>query len=293
MKKWASWMAAGVLTLGLAACGETAKPTPETPKEETSKMTLGEVFNKTMEVSKETKSLSAAMDMKQKMTYSQEDKSMTTSMKMDMDVTMEPIAVYQKGTMTVAGDGAEQMEPMPVESYMTEQGFYMKEPEGGQWMKLPKEMYDQIMKMSQQQAKPEEQLKQLEQFKDDFKFEQTADSYVLKLDASGEKFNKLIESQMSQMMQGAEAEEAQASLKEMMDAMKIEKVNYTIYVDKKTFETTKMDINMDMAMDIEGNEMKTSQVMNVVYKDYNKVEPIKVPDDVVKNAQEVPMPEME
>lgn len=45
-----------------------------------------------------------------------------------------------------------------------------------------------------------------------------------------------------------------------------------------------------MAMDIEGNEMKTSQTMTMVYSNFNEVEPIKVPEEVVNNAQEMPMP---
>ncbi|MEK4028214.1 MULTISPECIES: DUF6612 family protein [Bacillaceae] len=293
MKKWTGWIAAGVLTLGLAACGETAKPTPETPKEETSEKTLGEVFNEAVKVSNETKSVSAKMDMKQKISYPKEEQSMDTAMNMDMNITMKPLAVYQKGTMAVPGEGGEQAKPMNIESYMTEEGFYINEPESGQWIKMPKEMYDQMMNMSQQQVEPAEQLKQLEQFKDDFKFEQTKDEYVLKLDAAGEKFNKLIETQMSQMTQGANGEEAKAMMEQMMKAMKVEKVNYTIYIDKDSFQTNKMDVDMDMSMDIEGNAMKTSQVMHIVYSDYNKVAPITVPEEVKNKAQEMPMPAME
>ncbi|KMY55278.1 hypothetical protein AC623_16170 [Bacillus sp. FJAT-27231] len=293
MKKWTKWMAAGVLTLGLAACGETAKPTPETPKEEKSEMTLGEVFSQAIKASKETKSMSAKVNMKQKINYPAEQKSMDTAMDMDMNITTEPLAIYQKGTMTASGEGSEQMPSMNIESYMTPEGFYMNEPQSGKWIKMPAELYEQIMNMSQQQVEPEEQLKQLQQFKDDFTFEQTADEYVLKLDASGEKFNKLIETQMAQMTQGAMGAEAEAMMKEMMKAMKIEKVNYTIYLDKESFQTTKMDVDMDMAMDIEGNEMKTSQVMNVVYSNFNKVEPIKVPEDIINSAQEMPVPAMQ
>lgn len=293
MKKWTGWIAAGVLTLGLAACGETAKPTSETPKEETSEKTLGEVFNEAVKVSKETKSMSAKVDMKQKIDYPKEEQSIDTAMNMDMNIMMEPLALYQKGTMTVPGEGSEQAKPMNMEMYMTEEGFYINDPESGQWVKMPKEMYDQMMNMSQQQVEPAEQLKQLEQFKDDFTFEQTKDEYVLKLNAAGEKFNKLIETQVSQMMQGANGEEAKAMMEQMMKAMKIEKVNYTIYIDKDSFQTTKMDVDMDMSMDIEGNEMKTSQVMHVIYSDYNKVAPIKVPEEVKNNAQEIPMPAMQ
>ncbi|WP_100332550.1 DUF6612 family protein [Bacillus xiapuensis] len=290
MKNWMKWMTAGVLTLGLAACNETAKPTPETPKEETSEMTLGEVFNKAMETSKETKSMSADIDMLQTVDYPKENIKLNTATDMKMDLTIDPLALYQTGTMKLEGDGAEAGKPMNIESYMTENGFYMKDPEKGQWIKMPQEMYGQIMKFSKQQADPKEQLKQLAQFKDDFTFEQTKDDYVLKLNAKGDKFNQLIESQMSQMTQGAQGKEAEAMMKEMMKGMKVENSIYTIYLDKKTFQTKKMDVEMDMTMDMEGNQMKTSQTMSALYSNFNQVKPITVPEEVVKNAQEIQLP---
>ncbi|KKB34250.1 hypothetical protein QY97_02574 [Bacillus thermotolerans] len=48
---------------------------------------------------------------------------------------------------------------------------------------------------------------------------------------------------------------------------------------------------MDMSMNAEGNELQTSQTMNMVYSNFNKVEPIQVPEEVINSAQEMPMPE--
>ncbi|OXS74530.1 DUF6612 family protein [Domibacillus enclensis] len=289
MKKWATFTAAGVLTMGLAACGQTAEPTTETTEEQTSDMTLEEVFDKSMEVSNATESLSAKIDMTQNMKQPSQDLEMETSSVMDMDITMDPLAIYQKGTTTMKMDGSEEEQTMDMEMYMTEQGFFMNDSTTGQWMKLPSEMYDQIAQMTEQQSDPSQQLKQLETFKDDFTFEQTDSEYVLKLSAAGDEFNALIEEQMSQFMPELEGEENQAAMDEMMEAMNIEKVDYTINIDKETFETTAVDMIMDMTMEMEGEKMDMNQVMNADYSNYNGVETITVPEDVVNGAQEMQM----
>ncbi|WP_046175932.1 DUF6612 family protein [Domibacillus indicus] len=287
MKKLAQLTAAGVLTMGLAACGQTAEPTPETTEEQTSDMTLEEVFDRSMEVSSETKSLSAKIDMNQSMNQPSQDLAMETASVMDMDITMDPLAIHQKGTTTMKMEGSEEEQAMNTEMYMTEQGFFMNDETTGQWVKLPSEMYEQIAQMSEQQSDPSQQLKQLEAFKDDFTFEQTDSEYVLKLSASGKKFNALIEDQMAQFMPELGGEESQAALDEMMKAMNIEKVDYTINIDKESFQTTAVDMMMDMTMEIEGEKMEMNQVMNADYSNYNGVETITVPEEVVSGAQEM------
>ncbi|MCI2255955.1 hypothetical protein L2D08_16500 [Domibacillus sp. PGB-M46] len=46
---------------------------------------------------------------------------------------------------------------------------------------------------------------------------------------------------------------------------------------------------MDMTMEMEGESMKVNQVVNADYSSYNKVKGITVPEDIVKNAQEIQM----
>lgn len=289
MKKWAKLTAAGFLAMVLAACGQTAEPAPGTTKEQTSDMTLAEVFDKSMEVSNETKSLSAEVDVTQKMEQPSENLKMKTDSVMNMDITMDPLAIYQKGTTSMTAEGTEEGQEMPMEMYMTGQGFFMKNPDGNEWIKMPSEMYDQIAKMTKQQSDPSQQLKQLESFKDDFTFEQTDNAYVLKLAASGDKFNKLVQNQMEQFIPQMEGQENQAAIDEMMKGINIEKVDYTINIDKETFETTAVKMVMDMTMEMEGQSMKLNQTMNADYGNYNKVETITVPEDVVNNAQEMQM----
>lgn len=285
MKKWSMLLAVTTLSFGLVACNETATPTSDTKKEQTSNLTLQEVFNKSMEQSESIKSLSANIDMTQLIEVPSQEISMETTSKMDMDMVIEPLSLYQKGTtsMTMPGvPSSEQAEDMEMESYMTEQGFYMFDSMSNQWTKLPSDMYEQIMSMSQKQADPAKQLKDLEAFKDDFTFEQTDSSYVLKLAASGDKFNELIQKQLAETMPDMMVEE-----QELLKEMNIEKVNYEIFIDKETFNTTALNMIMDMTMVVEGEEMELAQNLKSTYDNYNEVEKIEIPQEIIDNAQEM------
>ena len=285
MKKWSMLLAVTTLSFGLVACNETATPTSDTKKEQTSNLTLQEVFNKSMEQSESINSLSANIDMTQLIEVPSQEISMETTSKMDMDMVIEPLSLYQKGTtsMTMPGmPSSEQADDMEMESYMTEQGFYMFDSMSNQWTKLPSDMYEQIMSMSQKQADPAKQLKDLEAFKDDFTFEQTDTSYVLKLAASGDKFNELIQKQLADTMPDMMVEE-----QELLKEMNIEKVNYEIFIDKETFNTTALNMIMDMTMMVEGEEMKLSQNLKSTYNKYNEVEKIAIPQKIIDNAQEM------
>ncbi|MET0785143.1 MAG: DUF6612 family protein [Paenisporosarcina sp.] len=285
MKKWSMLLAVMTLSLGLAACNETATPTSNTTKEQTSDMTLKDVFAKSMEQSESIKSLSAEIDMTQLIEVPSQEISMETASKMDMDMVIEPLSLYQKGTTSMTMPGApssEQAQDMEMESYMTEQGFYMFDSMSNQWTKLPSDMYEQIMSMSQKQADPAKQLKDLEAFMDDFTFEQTDSAYVLKLAASGDKFNELIQKQLADTMPDMMVEE-----QELLKDMNIEKVNYEIFIDKETFNTTALNMIMDMTMIVEGEEMKLSQNLKSTYSKYNEVEKIEIPQEIIDNAQEM------
>ena len=140
MKKWIKGLGVGVLALGLAACGSAAEPKEdaETGKkvelENKSELTAQEVYSKAMEVSEEQKSMHAVMDIDQTISMPSQEVEMDSKIKMDMDIIVEPLAMHQNMTMDMGEMGA-----MDMELYMTESGFYMNEPESGQWIKMPAE----------------------------------------------------------------------------------------------------------------------------------------------------------
>ncbi|MGB2992970.1 MAG: DUF6612 family protein [Paenisporosarcina sp.] len=283
MKKWKTLMVASVLTLGLAACNSTATPTSETAEDKKSELTLKQVFDKSLAQSESIKSLNADIEMSQVIEVPSQNVEMDTETKMTMDMFVNPLSIYQKGTTstTVPGqDTSEQPQEVEIESYMTEEGFFMNHSMSQQWVKLPADMYEQMMSMSQKQADPSQQLKDLEMFRDDFSFEQSDDMYVLKLSASGDKFNELIQKQLTETMPAMELEQ-----ENMLKDMNIEKVDYEIFINKKTFNTSAFNMNLEMTVTVEGEEMKMSQNMKSTFDKFNEIEPIKVPQEVLDNAK--------
>ncbi|CAM3222552.1 DUF6612 domain-containing protein [Filibacter tadaridae] len=286
MKNWIKGIAAGVLVLGLSACNTTAEPKkdPETGKkvevQNESKMTAQEVYEKVIAASEEQKSMHAKMDIDQAIEVPSEDFNMTSTIKMDMDMIVDPLAMYQKMSMDMGEQGT-----MDTEIYMTEEGFFMHDPENDQWLKMPAGMSEDMMAQMGNGADPTLDMKMFKDFVEDFEFEQTDDEYILTLVASGEKFTSLIQKTVADNMPaGMEMGEEET---EMMKNMKVEKLNYKIFIDKKTFYTNAFDMDMDMTMTIEGNEMHIVQKMNAVISKINEIDTIKVPQEVLDKTVDI------
>ncbi len=285
MKKWKMLVVASVLTLALAGCNSTATPTSESASNQKNELTLKQVFDKSLAQSASIKSLNADVDMSQLIEVPSQNVEMNTDTNMNMDMFVEPLSIYQKGTTsTLVPDEDSSMHPQEVEieSYMTDEGFFMHHSMSAQWVKLPADMYEQMMSMSQKQADPSQQLKDLEMFRDDFSFEQTEDMYVLKLSASGDKFNELIKKQVTETIPAMKLDQ-----KNMLKDMNIEKVDYEILIDKNTFNTSAFNMVLKMSVSVESEKMEVSQDLKSTFTKFNEIEPISVPQDVLDNAKEM------
>ncbi|WP_341201628.1 DUF6612 family protein [Planomicrobium okeanokoites] len=284
MKKWIAYMGAGAIALTLAGCGESAEPSEETDPNETSDLTLEELFAKTTAASEEAKSFHMDMVTNQTMAMGPE---MDMDMKMDvsMDMTVEPLAFYQKAQSTFVSEGMDDMPAMETEMYYTADGLFSYDPMMDMWVKLPAdEMEDleALMMMEQQSGDLAGQLEQLEAFQDDFTFEQTGDEFVLTLDAAGEEYEKLITEEMGQMLGELDVE-----AQEIMDGMNINKIYYEIFIDKETYQPNTINMTMDFDMEMEGESVNIQSDMQAEYSNFNEIDEIIVPAEVIENAEEM------
>lgn len=284
MKKVYSVIMGVLLIFSLAACNSTAKPVNDSSKGQsadkpkTSELTLAQVMKKTTKAAEGLKSFSVKMDMDQEISTDKDPKATNIKSSIEMDMTTNPQALYQKMKMTMP----DLPQPMNTESYFTKDGMYMFESTSKKWMKMPKEMSDQIMQMTEQQNNPMNQLKELEKFVNDFKFEQDNNNYILTLNATGDKFADFVKKSVS-LPQGME------QMQEVLKGMKINKLEYKIFVDKKTFYPTSLDMKMDMEMTAEGQTVKMKQAVNGAYSNFNAVDPITVPKEAIDTAEEIKM----
>lgn len=283
MKKKSLLAVAGTMSLLLAACSTTATPTTNT--NETSKLTLEEVYMKSLEANEDITSLKALMEMEQSMTLPEEDVTFDTTSKMEMEVVIDPFAMYQVNETTMSGIGADGMEQtMNMESYFSKEGFFVFDSMSNQWLKLPQEMSDQLLQLNEMQSDPADQMKQLESFMEDFTFEQNDSSYTLTLEASGEKFNAFLKEQSQAML----PEELGMGVdpNELFESISFEDVTYTMVIGKDDFLLDSLDVQMTMNLDMEGQMMSIAQTIETEYVEYNTTESITIPQEVLDTAVE-------
>ncbi|WP_338651662.1 DUF6612 family protein [Lysinibacillus sp. Y5S-8] len=284
MKKIFKVLAVGTLALTLAACNSSATPTKDTTK--TSKLTLEQVYNKAVDRQADIKSASANMDMTQvtKVGSGKEAMEFSIDSKMDMDIIVDPLAMHLSGSMSMPDmmSEGEETTDMPIEMYMKKDtGLFMKDMTTDSWIKLPDENFDEILDQTAASADAKEQLEHLKKFIGDFKFEQTDDEYVLTLEAKGDKFKELIDSEITKSIEDMGLEE------NPMDQLTIEKINYVLHIDKETFDTKKMDMNFDLKMAVEGDELVMNTKSVVTYTDFNHLKTIDIPQSIIDNAQTI------
>jgi len=266
----------------MAACNQTAGSVNgdnDNKGKETqnkSDLTLTEVFEKSGDAMNGLESYAAVMNMTQKMEMAGE--SMDIGSKTDMQYIVDPLTLHQK----IEIDMGEENQIQAMEAYLTEDGFFMYEPSQDMWLKLPEEFVDQVLNLQEGQQNPADQLKQLETFIDDFKFTQDDSQYILTLKADGEKFNEFLkETMLSAMPEGLPLDD------ELFGNMTFNEVEYEIFIDKKSFYTTQLNMTMDMDTDVEGQTMKMKQKMNAVYSNFNGIDSIQVPEEALENAQDI------
>lgn len=277
MKKWTAILTAGTLAFVLSACGQTAEPKEnlETGEKEEvvieSEITAAEVLENANAAAETQESMHSDMEIKQTLQMGEDEQHINSTI--DMDIILEPLAMRQTMNMQMEG------EEMAIEQYMTEEGFFMKNPESGEWMKFPDEMYEEITGQMSSATEAPVDFSMYEKFAQDFTFEETNDEYVLTLEGSGEKFSELMKDMLEKNMPAG----TDQSMLEEVD-MKVDKIDLRFTVDKKTFFTKDFDMDMVMIMEQQGEQIKVIQTIKGMMSKINEIEEIKVPKDILESS---------
>ncbi|MCM3633982.1 DUF6612 family protein [Paenibacillus camelliae] len=196
---------------------------------------------------------------------------METKTVSDMDVTMKPALAFKQLT-TVEAAGETQV----IDSYFTEDGFFVKEPTAGVWMKLPAEMMDQVLQgVNQESLDPSAQLAQLVDYSESFAVEEKDGNYIFTLNAKGEEFNNLLAEQLGD----------QAA---MLGDFEVNAAEYVIVVEKSSNKLISMDVFTDMKFQAEGQNLAIVSTVTTDYSNHNGIEAIELPEEAL-NAQEIEM----
>lgn len=266
-----------MVLLTLTACNKTATPANETA-EKKDPLTLEEVFNKSLEASKKITSFSVEMNLDQNISFDDETEKMKSVI--HMDAVTDPLTFHQKMKMEVEG----MSDKIETESYFSKKGMYFYDPEENIWMKFPSNMSDQILQLSGEKSNPLSDLENFKKFVDDFTFEQNDNNYILKLNASGDKFDQLIKETIQETLPNEFKETM-----ENLDKMKIRNVYYEYLIDKKTFLPVETIVKMDMDINVDEQNFTLKQSVHGKYKDYNKLKEIVIPQEIIDKAVEIDM----
>ncbi len=252
--------------------------------EEQEEMTAEEVLQKSTEAMAGLSSYSMEMISDQEISMSGEDtiKMVTTT---TTDMSLNPMAMYQ---VTSIEDADGMMEGMENESYFSEDGFFIFDSMAGQWFKMPEEFTAQLNAMSEMQTNPAEQLKMLKDYTDEITMTEEEGHYVLNFEGSGEQFNE-----MAGMIGGMMGDDMGEMMQEMLSMMTVNQLSYLVHIDKESFYQTKVLLNMDMEMDVDGEKVSSIQVMDSTLTNFDEVGEITVPQEVIDSAQEISQEDLE
>lgn len=261
-------MAAMLMTM-LAACGEDEE----------------EVFEKAVEVANDMESAEITAVADQTIDYPGEDESIKTEDTFDMELILDPMAFYQKGSTRFIMDDLEDITDL--EMYLIEDDLYIYESTSKQWLKTTTDMLNAI-DMGDQQQNPAEELKMIQDYTKELEFKENDDSYVLTLSADGEEFNKLFQEVLDETLPAELVDSLGKDEQEMLKSMKVNALDYEIEVDKKSYEMKSFNMKSDITFEVEGDELTIAQDMKAVYSNINGVDPIEVPQDVIDQAVDMP-----
>lgn len=253
----------------LAACGgsESAK----------------EVYENALAAGEEMESAELDMTIHQTMSSEEMPEGLVMDMDMQSEMTLDPIAMYQAGTISFEMDG------MPfdteMEMYVTDSDFYMYESMSDTWLHSGEEMMPtELMNMEQN---PTDQLEILESFIEDVEFEEEEDFYVFRYSGDGEELLELSQELIKENLGEDTFAEMGIEVDEILDQMTIHSIFYEILIEKDTYNTESIAMDMDVSIEEAGETLEMKQEMNATYTGINTIDSIEVPQEVIDSAESV------
>ena len=254
-----------MLTFGLVACSESAE----------------DIYTKALEAAEKMESADMSMNLNQELSMGDEGKIVIAS-DMEGSMIIDPVAMHQKGTMSMSMGGEEAPVDMDTEIYFVENEMYIFESMTGQWVKADSSLLP-IDTLTANQPDVSEQLKMMEEYIEDFDFEEKDNEFVYKLTADGEGFKKLTEEMLDEYLPKDLTSEM-GDLTEVMEDMEIKTLYIEMYIDNETYDLKKYNLDMELSMTVEGETIDIVQNIKTEYNNINSIDKIEVPQEVLESA---------
>lgn len=236
----------------------------------TEELKAADIYTKSLEASADMQSLSGDLKVNMKLAQGEEKMDVTTGV--SMEAVMKPeLALHMKMNVNMLGmDNA-------MEMYGTKDALYMQQSPGSDWTKVP---FDASIGMPdyKSQFDPAKQLERMKPYIKDFTLQEEKDAYVIHMTGTGDDLKSFILDEMKNNAPGGAGQEAA----EAMSNMKIDLVDITYSIDKKTYLPHSMDMKAIFQIEAEGIAAHMDMDSSMVYKDFNQLKEIPVPPGVLK-----------
>jgi hypothetical protein len=257
-----------LLMMFLVACGQSES--------------AEDIYEKALAAGEEMESAELDMEIKQTISSEEVNEEVGMDIATKAEMVLDPLAMHQLVTVSFAlGDFPMETE---MEMYMTDSDIYMHESMTDTWMKSDASMIPaNLMDVEQN---PQEQLKMLESFIDDVEFLEEEDYYVFKYDGDGEELIELTQELIQENLDENTLSELGLDINEMLEDMTVHSVFYEMQIEKDTYYTKGVTVNMDFEIQEGDDTLQMKQETNATYTGINTIDSIEIPQEVIDQAEE-------
>lgn len=275
MKKWLIAIIS-ISMLLLAACSDTATPSDDTSKENESSLTAEDVYEKAMEQLDTLESVGFDMQMEQTMEFGEEE-SVRSLADISGEIIEEPFMMYQNGSIEMDSNPIGLME-INLEMYAEDDVVYIYEDMFNNWMKGSLDDLSAAGLEVGEEQSPFSHIEDLEEYIDEFTFEQTDDTFIFKLETDNDKFKQLLLEEIQDFQMDMDGNE------DVLESLEIDQLHYTFIIDKETFDTLSFSMDFSIQLTENGETISVASIIDAEFSNFNGIEEIVIPDEVIEEA---------
>ena len=191
----------------------------------------------------------------------------------EQDVILDPFKLRQIVTTSLPEGGEETLT-----SYWTEDGYFQEDHEGG-WLKISDGSED----LDQMAHHPSHQLDEMEGLSGDLNLSEEGNYYVVTYNGDGDELANL----MNQAMNDGMNDEDKEMMEEMMADTEVNDFSYEIFIDMDTYYLSKMNLELDMEIHVEGETTSMEQMLEMSFYNFDSVEDFDIPQEVIEEAKDI------
>ncbi|MCE7794482.1 LPXTG cell wall anchor domain-containing protein [Salipaludibacillus sp. CUR1] len=234
-------------------------------------MTAGDVLDRSNEAMDSLESFSSTTELYQ-LISDEVTGEMEFNSEIEQDVIVDPFKMRQV-TTTIMPDG----ETETLTSYMSEEGYFMEDHDGG-WIKVA----DGTDIMDAMTYHPNDQVEELEGYYEDLTLSKEDNYYVITYDGDGEELTAIMEQAMSDL-----SDEDMDMMEGMMGDIQVNDFSYELFIDMDTYYLSNMNLHLDMDIAAEGESASIEQMMEMSFHNFDGVEDFDIPEEALEDAQDV------